>query len=53
MAQSNFSESDIPTTALDCRFKQGRATAAVFVDTDSGVLYFRNCFVPRKFLASR
>lgn len=43
---------DIPDGALACRFSTGVKSASVSLDVDSGLIHFRDCHVPRRFLAS-
>jgi hypothetical protein len=42
----------IPEDALACHFSTGVKSAAVYLDSDNGLIHFRDCHVPRRFLAS-
>jgi hypothetical protein len=43
---------NVPEDALASHFSMLTRSAAVFIDQNAGVLYFKNCHVPRKFVAS-
>jgi hypothetical protein len=42
----------IPDDAIVCRFSNGRKPASIAVDIGGSVIHFKNCHVPRRFIAS-
>ena len=43
---------EVSEHAIECRFQVFNKTAAIFLDTVSGQIYFEGCHVPRKLLTS-
>lgn len=44
--------STIAANAIVCPFSTGLKSASITIDPDAAMIYFENCFVPRRFLAS-